>query len=308
MVKISHNRFLLILDTGAGFWQDMHHVLGQLLAAELANRTPVVFWSKNSMYGMPEAENAFEYFFLPVSGYTVHDLTNTALTWYPQGCNVGDVLTLRPDELKKRFRTFPAAEKDANVIVHNSDTGIEEPARLIDRKHPLCGLDSRELYRVMLQKYIRLQPGIQREIDHFYQENLAGSPVIAVHIRGSDKVLEVPHLNELNKQYPAAIDRFLDAAPSARIFFMTDCFDILAEYKKRYGDLLVHTDCKRVLRCDEGVHYKHYSDKKRKGLDIIKDTWLAAKCDYFIGNGYSNVSRAISELKQWADSSMNLLY
>jgi len=250
----------------------MHHLLGQLLKAELTDRTPVVFWSKNSLYGTEEGENAFERFFLPVSGFSVHDLNGK------------------------------------NVIVHDLDTGMEEAVPYIQTGHLLCGASMHELYSIMLKKYIRLQPDIQQEFDLFYQEKMLNKNMIGVHIRGSDKILEVNHLHQLNECYPAEIEKFLKISPDAHIFIMTDCSDILSEYIQAYGDRLIYTDCKRVLKADKGVHFQNYSDKKRKGIEVIKDTWLAAKCDYFIGNGYSNVSRAVSELKRWPDGSMKLLY
>ncbi|NCB51975.1 MAG: hypothetical protein EOM54_08870 [Clostridia bacterium] len=250
----------------------MHHVLAQLLKAELTNRTPVVFWSKNSLYGTEEGENAFEHFFLPVSSYSVHDL------------------------------------KGENVILHDLNTGMEEAVPFIQPGHPLFGASIYELYSTMLKKYIRLQPGIQREIDQFYEQKMLGKNLIGVHIRGSDKIKEVNHLHKLNEGYPAEIDYFLKISPGAHIFIMTDCSDIVSEYIEKYGDRLIYTDCKRVMKRDEGVHFQNYTDKKRKGIEVIKDTWLAAKCDYFIGNGHSNVSRAVSECKIWPDGSIKLLY
>ena len=148
-------------------------------------------------------------------------------------------------------------------------------------------------------KYIIPQPYVRDEIDEFYDNRMRGTPITAVHIRGNDKVSEVSHLHELNKHYPAEIDKYLAAHTGARIFLLTDCGDILEEYKQMYGDILIHTDCRRALKYGMGVHYQDYPDKKRKGIDIIKDSWLAARCDHFIGNGYSNVSRGICELKDW---------
>lgn len=55
--------------------------------------------------------------------------------------------------------------------------------------------------------------------------------MLAVHIRSSDKIVEVQHLHELNEQYPKEIDKVLQANPGIRIFLMTDCIEILEEYK-----------------------------------------------------------------------------
>jgi hypothetical protein len=131
---------------------------------------------------------------------------------------------------------------------------------------------------------------------------------LGVHIRSSDKIVEVKHLNELNSRYAAEIDKVLNVNPGMKLFLMTDSIEILEEYKQSYGELLVHTDCRRTWKDGLGVHFQEYPDNRLKGLEIIRDTWLAARCDYFIGNGYSNVSAAVSELKDWKDDRIKLLY
>jgi hypothetical protein len=307
VVHISKNQFLLITATGSGFWQEMHHVLEQLLKAELTGRIPVVYWGRNCMYGIPGEFNAFERFFLPVSGYTVHDLADPGLTWSPPGWNYHRLVLAAEHTETPETAASGRADTTADVLVCTVSRGIEETARLLPESHPLYGLNERALNGFMLEKYVRLQPGIQKEIDTFYEEHLANGPVLAVHIRGSDKISEVAHLEELNRRYPDEINKYLAANPAARIFLMTDCRDILAEYKSIYGDRLINTDCKRVLRHDMGVHFQPFEDEKRKGIEIIKDTWLASKCDFFIGNAYSNVSRAVSELKFWEESAVMLL-
>lgn len=305
---MSNDRLLLIKAAGAGFWYEMHHVLGQLLAAELTQRIPVVYWGKNCIYSTSEELNAFEQFFLPVSDYNINDLVSEEFTYYPQIWNCGNLLYDNPTEPVDYPGPDRSMSSGANVLVEDTYMEIGEIARWIEKGHPLHGCSSRDLFSQMLRKYVKLQPDIVEEIDTFYNINMKNRPIVAVHIRGSDKISEVNHLHELNGRYPLEIDKYLEANPSAHIFLMTDCRDILVEYEKLYGDILTCTDCKRVLKSDVGVHYQDYTDKKRKGIEIIKDTWLAARCDCFIGNGHSNVSRAISELKDWQANDIKLLY
>jgi hypothetical protein len=80
---------------------------------------------------------------------------------------------------------------------------------------------------------------------------------------------------------------------------------VLEQYKEYYGNILIYTDCAR----DDvsPIHYRVFSDKKRKGIEIIKDTYLACKCDYFVGTEHSNVSCAISRLKVWEKDHIKLL-
>jgi hypothetical protein len=287
----------------------MHHVLGQLLAAELTQRIPIVYWGENSMYSISEGINTFEQFFLPVSDYTLDDLKNEDFSYYPPIWNSQNLFCNNPQKSGEEYLDLDSIMNcSANVLIHDFHVDIEEIARRLKEDHPLYGCSPRDLYSHMLKKYIKLQPDVLDEIDSFYRENMINRSVLAVHIRSSDKICEVPHLKEINKRYPHEIDNYLKSNPSACIFIMTDCNEILSEYKKLFGDHIIHTDCKRVSENDMGVHYQYYADKKRKGIEVIRDTWLAARCDYFIGNGHSNVSRAISELKDWQDNCIKLLY
>ncbi len=80
------DRFLLIKSWGCGFWSDVDHVMGQLLAAELTNRTPVIYWGPNSLYAKSFQSNAFDLYFEPVSEYTIQDLVRRGIRFiHPSG-------------------------------------------------------------------------------------------------------------------------------------------------------------------------------------------------------------------------------
>jgi len=200
------------------------------------------------------------------------------------------------------------AECGADVIVCDTYIDVENVIPYIPEWHPLCGMNRRDLFAHLIRKYIRLQKDVRDFVDDFYNSYMRDAAFLAVHIRGSDKIVEVRNLHDLNGRYADEIDRVLNANPGMKLFLMTDCIEILEEYKQRYGDLLVHTDCRRTHTDGLGIHFLECPDNKLKGLEIIRDTWLAARCDYFIGNGYSNVSAAISELKDWEDGRIRLLY
>ncbi|HEY8422000.1 MAG TPA: hypothetical protein VIL05_09710, partial [Thermoclostridium sp.] len=85
-------KFLLIREIGAGLWNELHHVLTQLLAAEILQRIPVVYWGKGSLYATNDGSDAFEKFFMPVSGYSVNDLANSQFSFCPERWNSGNIL------------------------------------------------------------------------------------------------------------------------------------------------------------------------------------------------------------------------
>lgn len=267
-------RFMLKREIGAGMWNEIYHVLTQLLVAEIMQRVPVVHWGEGSLYASSDGSNAFEQFFMPVSGFSVQDL----------------------------------AGPDADVCVRDTYIDFDTVIQLIPEQHPLYGMNRRDLFRRLMCRYIRLRKETQAFIDDFYDANMKGAAFLAVHIRGSDKIVEVKHLHELNSRYPTEIENVMNGNPDMKLFLMTDCIEILEEYTQRYGERLVYTDCRRTRKGGLGVHFQEYQDNRLKGMEIIRDTWLAARCDHFIGNGYSNVSTAISELKDWKDDRIKLLY
>lgn len=302
-------KFLLIREIGAGLWNEIHHVLTQLLAAEIMQRIPVVYWGKGSLYASADGSNAFEEFFMPVSDYCIDDLARKEFTYYPGGWNSENIKTPTQGLFKSiQVSADYIKECDADVCVQEKYIDTDRIIPFIPENHWLFGIERRDLLNRLINKYIHLRKDIQNTIDAFYNENMKGTPLLAVHIRSSDKIVEVQHLHELNKRYPREIEKVLQAQPGVRIFLMTDSIEILEEYRKRYGNLLIYTDCRRVSGNGPGVHYQKYKDNRIKGLEVILDTWLAAKCDYFIGNGYSNVSLGIYELKNWGNDRVRLLY
>lgn len=302
-------KFLLIREIGAGLWNELHHILTQLVISEAVNRIPVVYWGKRCLYSPDDDVNVFEEFFMPVSEFGAYDLAKKEFSFYPGRWNSGNILAVPPYPENCGDRTPERLlKRDEDVIVADRYIEAENVISFLPERHPLSGLSPEELFYSLISRYIRLRKDIQDAIDDFYNRNMKGSSFLAVHIRSSDKLTEVKHLHELNERYPAEIDKILEANPGIRIFLMTDCTDVLEEYRKRYGDLLVYTDCRRVPKDGPGVHFQKYQDNRVKGFEIIRDSWLAAKCDFFIGNAHSNVSRGVCELKNWENDRVRLLY
>jgi len=311
-VNLTNNRFLLIKSWGCGFWSDVDHVMGQLLAAEVAGRIPVVYWGSNSLYSESFKGNAFELYFEPVSGYTVEDLIRPDYTYYPPIWNSKNLTVEDLDKVAWTYRDIgDMMLSDANVVVSDTHYFVRPIIQFIPKTHWAYGMTAHQIYRCLFDKYIRLRPDIQEEIEKFYNENMKGpGPLLGAHIRGGDKVKEVENLSHLNKKYHQTIKRFVGRYGIKKILLLTDCQEILDDFKKRYGNMVVYTDCKRgqINDTENAPHLTGYSERRRKGIEIIKDTYLGAKCDFFIGNGYSNVSYTVKRLKDWPDNNMVLFY
>ncbi|MDD9907830.1 MAG: O-fucosyltransferase family protein [Rhodospirillaceae bacterium] len=163
-----------------------------------------------------------------------------------------------------------------------------------------------EAIRLLYEKYFVLQSDIQTEIDAFRAENFDANPVFAVHVRSLDKGREDPEFLRDNADMLPVLDAALAEDPKLRLFLMTDSETVLEQYAGRYGDRVFNTDCART----EGIIPLTWQDtdaRHRLGVEVIKDTYLAASCDRFIGYGGSSVACMVACLKRWPEGACTLL-
>lgn len=309
---MAKDRFLLIKSWGCGFWSDVDHVMGQLLAAELTNRIPVIYWGPNSLYAKSFKTNAFELYFEPVSDYTIEDLTWSGYTYYPKIWNSKNIMVEDLDKIAWEGRNLgDMMGSNASVVVSDVHYFVRPLINYIPKTHWAYGMTAHQIYRCLFDKYLKLKPDIEKEINDFYCEYMEGEgPLLGVHIRGGDKIRELSSLSKFNKKYYKEINMCVKQYNINKILLLTDCDDIIKIFKKRFGNMLIFTDCRRSELNDtkNAAHLQAYREKRRKGIEIIKDTYLAAKCDFFIGNGYSNVSYAVKRLKDWPEDHIKLFY
>lgn len=316
------NRFLLIKTWGYSLWADVDHVMGQLLAAELTNRIPVVYWGVESLYSESINTNAFELFFEPVSSYTIHDLTRPEFTYYPPTWRYDNVIAEDTDKLKLEYRDLKSMMRsDANVVVSDVYYSVSSIMHWIKMDHWAYGKTPYQIYRCLFNKYLKIKPEIKKEIQKFINTNpnfRDEKPIIGVHVRANAIVNEVAQIYDLNEFYKPYIWQFIVRYNARHVFLITDSEKILRKYKRLYSvnEMLMYTDSKkRPLKERIATCLQDYPNKRHKGvelikdtIEIIKDTYLAAQCDFFIGNGYSNLSNTVMRLKDWPETNIKLLY
>jgi len=299
-------RYLLIKAWGYGFWSDVHHVLGQLLVAELTQRTPIVRWGRNSLFG-DGGDDAFRLYFEPVSALQLKDLPED-LSIYPPKWTHANLAT---DNVNKW--EGPHSRHAAQFLFGRAeDLLVSDFYMTLASLIPWIGPESRyhgksedTLYAELFAKYIRPLPSMQARVDAFYQSRMAGRNWVAVHIRGSDKIHESAGLHQTNLRYLDFIDRVIELNPHIGVFLLTDSVDIHTQFSARYADRLVTTPALRSATAT-GVHMQGHSGRA-VGDEVLLDALLAARCDYFVGNQESNVSMAISSLKRWPQGLLVLL-
>ena len=301
------HHFLLIKAWGCGFWSDMNHIFGCLLLAEVTGRIPVTHWGRNSLYGDGTDADAFRFYFQPVSPFGIRYIeTARRSTFFPPKWSAA---TLRRENLAKwngahsRMQGVSCLGRPETVVVSDFYIHLPDLLPLIPTTHKLSGRSLAETYRWLADKYLHLRSEITAEIEAFYHARMAGlEPIIAAHYRGTDKIHETDYMPSL-ESYFDIIDR---AARDWCIFLLTDEVRCVEAFCHRYGSRVIFTDAVRSTG-KIPVHFSRASDRVRLGIDVIKDIYLALRCQKFIGLGMSNPSAIVSILKDWAEGDCTLL-
>lgn len=302
-------RYLLITEWGFGFWADMAHVLGSLLLAELTGRIPVVHWGDNSLFSRSDGTNAWSHYFEPVSSTEVAELARPGHTYFPPPWDAAATQSARSEAMRT---TRPRAtygigllSRTESVVVSDAWLGVADLMPWIEPGDPLHGKSRIEVTRYLVAKYLHLQPDLRTGIDTFAAGVLAKTRCLAVHIRATDKVSEVSDLAAVNAQYLPWVERFLADRPDWHIFLLTDSQSTLQHFLARFPGRIIATASHRSDG-RRGVHHMGH-DPLDVARQVIIDTYLAARCDAFVGNGASNVSLAVEFLRDWPDGSYTLL-
>lgn len=302
------SRYLLIKSWGFGFWSDLDHVYGALLVAELTGRTPLIHWGKNSLFRNKDTANAYESFFVPVSDASWADISAPGLSYYPPKWT-RDNLALEDHQKWSgegaRMGGLYLLNRNEDVVVSDFHVKLNDLIPWIPEGSPYHGMQRSEIYRHLNEKYIHLKPHLARKIDDVWQQQMAHQNWLAVHIRGTDKVYEVDNLSAINGAYEARIDRILSVNPSLALFLLTDSTQVAQQFQAKYGERLLSLDCQRGSGTT-GVHLEGHPGTEM-GEQVILDAFLASRCDFFLGNGGSNVSLGIRHLKSWPQGTFFLI-
>ena len=300
--------YLLIKAWGFGFWSDTDHVLASLLFAELTGRIPIVAWGQNSLFRGSTDSNAWNNFFEPVSRARLDDLHTPGLTFFPSKWSAENIDANNHGKWhvgRGQVSLLYFFNRLESVVVADYYDTVADLVPWIHSGSSYFSKPIIEIYRALSKKYLIPLPHIGREVDNFWNKHMAGQRWLAVHIRGSDKIVEVSDLADVNESYFPLIDERILQFPDVRIFLLTDSVDITRRMQVRYGDKVIFTASFRS-EDDVGVHYSNRPGDVI-GRQVLVDSLLGSRCDYFIGNGSSNVSISIEYLRDWPEGTFQLL-
>ncbi len=347
------DRLLLIKAGSNDLWGNVEHVTVMLLAAEMTNRIPIVFWGTNCMYDGKIHNNAFDMYFAPVSPYTIFDAMKKGYTYYPPVWNKDNLMAGDPDRDSRAYRNIgDMMASDANVLVSDKPVSIKQLLPWINKDHPLYGMTPLQMYRILLKKFIRLKPDIEEELRKQINGTLSGAPVLAVHMPGNFTLgiyQQLSAFTKLNIAYHSNLrvareDRFevdetidqhqivrlIDAAKSqdpyktyrdeirsmlgrhsiGKLYLITDRDEIVKYFLDSYGSMVMYNECERIPIGENAKteQMETFLNRRSKGIEIFKDTLIAAQSGFFLGYGASNLSHAVIRLKEWPETNAKLAY
>lgn len=241
-----------------GFFFQFFAVLNQLEWCERNNKVPVVYWGNDSLYFEAEGyngekNNVWEYYFEQVSDQS-----------YPNGHPVSHSF-------------YP----DTNFGIYKGASSFKEIISL-----------NRRWVHILIKKFIHIKPIIMQKIEDFFKKNMENKFTIGIHMRGTDKQIEVK---------PVEVKKFFDEAnkiasqhPVCQFFVATDEEKLLEAAIQNLRGKVIFYDALRSSS-KEPLHYSANLpsiNKAKLGEDVLIDAQLLSRCNILI-HANSNVAAAV---------------
>ena len=154
-----------------------------------------------------------------------------------------------------------------------------------------------ETYHKIYKHYIKYDKRILDMFDNFYDKNMKGFKILAIHVRGTDikesyNNIEFKKMNIHKKgldDYFKCVDLYINNYD--KILICTDEQKILDSFINRYKSKVIYYDS---IRSTDGspIHLNNNNDKFKAGQDVVVESLLMSKCSFFI-HGFSNVAAAV---------------
>jgi hypothetical protein len=309
----ARTRYLLIRAWGAGFAADVQHTIHGLVLAEAGGRVPVIHWGRECRYRRPGVVDAWRLYFEPVSDVTLADLRREGLSLFPPKWTAANLDALRVNKDEGEWSSMSGLfmlKRDEDVVVFDFYTELEDIAPWLAPGHPLAAADPEPELGRLYRRHLRLLPRLAAEVDRLEARLLKRRPMLAMHYRTQSlgKLTESANKQGLGPDvYVEAAERYLRAHPDAGIYLITDFAPAVAYFGQHFGERMTTREVMRVQRVeDQSIEFRTQHDGVVLGDEVLLDSFLAARCDAFIGDGASGVSIMVGRLKDWPAGGLTL--
>ncbi len=242
-ISESDNKYVIGSWPGGGLGVCMISVLQHLAYCEKEGKIPVVYWDKKSFYYNPSGFNG-------------------------EGANVWQYY----------FEPVSAFKYNAGDVVH-----------ACCGSHASCGkfyslnLDNkamRDEANFFYKKYIKPKAIVQKKVDQFYAENIAGKHTIGIHLRGTDILPKIKGV-DIKKIADEALKH---AHEDTQFFIASDDLNLFNQLCAQLkGRKIVYYPCYKAGD-NKPLHYKGGSKPSyaQAGEDVLVEMLLLAQCDYVV--------------------------
>ena len=301
-----NKKFMLIKSWGYDFWSDAHHLASQILLAELTHRIPIIWWGSNFVHDDGTGRENFTAYFDPINYTNINDIPVEA-TIYPPKWNRDNIYQENLNKWSGQYSRLAAQfifSRAEDLVVSDFYSTLDSIIPWIDRGSAYFGKSEDVLYGEIFQKYFKINDRLLSQANNFFDAYMEGKTWVAVHVAGDVKAVDIASLQQKGEAVYPYIDLVLKKNLQMGVFLLTDSHEMVLLFKSRYGE--------RILTLyDHATQFliplgQAPTMSKETGDESVIATYLAIKCDIFLGNKESNMSLAIYSLKNWAPGCFHL--
>jgi len=222
-----------------------------VLLAEITGRHSIVVWGPKSLFCSLGTEHAFPLYFRGIGNEHVPFLSTLPAEdvfpskWHGQSV-IGKHLDRRTPPHQGgegKLGAIWLLNRPEPLLVNDFFFGVHDLIPWIPSDNEFHGQSLDAVIRALTDRYLAPSWRI-RDMINEQLENLAVTETLAVHIRGSDKILEISQLNDVNEHYDAVITQAVNKNYS--VWLMTDSVDISTSLVKKYGPAIHCLDAMRT--------------------------------------------------------------
>ena len=143
------------------------------------------------------------------------------------------------------------------------------------------------------ERYLTVKKNILQQADDFFSAFLMDKTILGVHFRGGDMIGAPQHPIPPNpEQMIEAVNGFLDTYPVDAIFLVTEVLEYSYLFKKMYPEKIILANEFRGTNAINPYRIAYPRDNHRYhlGREVIINTLLLSKADYFIAGGRSRIA------------------
>ena len=294
-------KLYILCERDAGLFSLIQQVIAHIPAAVATGRIPIVCFGRRCAYyvdaGYQGRDTVWEYYFEPlVDGFPAAAIPAA----------VASAIDRSPPDPRQSGR-----EEDGGFFVTNNFGGHRELTGLTLEIPCLWddpGPELRAVTAPLIEQYIRPRAYILEKVERFYHDKMSRTPMIGVHMRGTDRVsgadIHASRIGSLRPDaYAAALERLLVETPDAGIFVATDAESSLDFMRAQFPgrvvayDSIRHRSGKAAGRGPMGGLIPGYiagspETAAQNGEQAIIEYLLLRRCRRLVHNG-SNLARTV---------------